>query len=98
MIKTPSQLSHRLEVLETIAEQDEAIRAVVEVGLEQLEAQQGDEIEDDPTDSLDEDYQSIPRMPPWAHDREASGSSSAPPQQPQTDPTLIAILERMQQD
>jgi hypothetical protein len=36
--------------------------------------------------------------PPQAHDREASGSSSAPPQPPQTDPALIVILDRMQQE
>jgi hypothetical protein len=38
------------------------------------------------------------RMPPWAHDRDAGGSSSAPPQPPQIDPVLLAILERMRQD
>ena len=36
-------------------------------------------------------------MPPRRHDAEAGSSSSAPPA-PQTDPALIAILERMQQD
>ena len=36
-------------------------------------------------------------MPPCRYDAEAGSSSSAPPA-PQTDPTLIAILERMQQD
>ena len=77
--RTPSQQRRRPEVLETIAEQNEAIRAIAEIELEQLEAQQGDEIEDNPTDSSDEDYQPIPWMPPWAHDREASGSSLAPP-------------------
>ena len=34
-------------------------------------------------------------MAPRPHDREVSGSSSAPPQ---TNPTLLAILERMRQD
>ena len=54
-------------------------------------------VESDPIDSSDEDYQPIMDMPPCAHDREASGSSSAPPQQqlPQTDPALLAILKRM---
>ena len=47
--------------------------------LEQLEAQQEDVVESDPTDSLDEDYRPILHMPPHAHDREASGSSLAPP-------------------
>jgi hypothetical protein len=55
-------------------------------------------LESDLTDSSDEDYQPIPRMPPWAHNREASGSSSAPPQPPQTNPVLVAILDRMQQE
>ena len=32
------------------------------------------------------------------HDREASGSRSAPPQSPQTDPALLAILGQMRQD
>ena len=36
-------------------------------------------------------------MPPRRHDSEAGGSSSAPPQSPQTDPALLAILERMRQ-
>lgn len=37
-------------------------------------------------------------MPPREHDHKASGSNSASPQQPQTDPTLLAILERMRED
>jgi len=37
-------------------------------------------------------------MAPRPHDREATGSSSAPPQPPQIDPALLAILERMRQD
>ena len=49
------------------------------------------------SDSSDDDYQPIPHMPPRRHDAEAGSSSSAPPA-PQTDPALIAILERMQQD
>ena len=69
---------------------------MAELELADLEAQLDDEVENDPSDSLDEDYQPIPRMPPWAHDREASGSSSAPPQPPQLDLALIAILDRMQ--
>jgi hypothetical protein len=35
---------------------------------------------------------------PRAHDKEAGGSSSAPPQPPQTDSALVAILDRMQQE
>ena len=57
-------------------------------------------IESDPTDSSDEDYRPISHMPPRAHNKEAGGSSLAPPQpQPlQTDPALLATLERMRQD
>ena len=36
-------------------------------------------------------------MPPRRHDVEAGSSSSVPPA-PQTDPALLAILERMRQD
>ena len=36
-------------------------------------------------------------MPPRRHDHEAGSSSSAPPA-PETDPALLAILERMRQD
>ena len=64
----------------TTAEQDEAIKAIAATELEHLEAQQEDMVESDPIDSSDEDYQPIPYMPPRAHNREAGGSSSAPPQ------------------
>ena len=50
-------------------------------------------VQDDSSDSSDEDYQPIPPMPPWAHNREAGGSSLAPPRQ--TDLALLAILDRM---
>jgi hypothetical protein len=63
-----------------------------------LDAQQEVEVESDLSDSSDDDYQPISWMPPHPHDTEASGSSSAPPQQPQIDPALLAILERMRQD
>ena len=66
-------------MLETIAEQDNAIKAIVETKLVQLEAQQEDVVESNPTDSSDEDYWPILYMPPRAHNREASGSSLAPP-------------------
>ena len=69
-------------MLEPEAEQDEAVRSLLESELVDLEAQPDAEDKDDLYDSLDEDYQLIPRMPPWAHDREASGSSLAPPQPP----------------
>ena len=57
-------------------------------------------IESDPSDSSDDDYQPILQMAPRPHDREASGSSSssAPPQPPQTDPTLLVVLEWIRQD
>ena len=54
-------------------------------------------VESDPSDSSDDDYRAIPQMPPRRHDHEAGSSSSAPPA-PQTNPTLLAILERMRQD
>ena len=51
-------------------------------------------VESEPSDSSDEDYYDIPQMPPRQHDHEA-GSSSLAPSAPQTDPALLAILERM---
>ena len=77
--RTPRQPSHHLEVLETAAEQDEAIRAFAEIEEEELDAQQEDEVESDPSDSSYDDYQPIPQMAPRPHDKEVSGSSSAPP-------------------
>ena len=52
-------------------------------------------VESDPSDSSEDDYQPILKMAPRLHDREASGSSSAPPQPPQTDPALLVVLEWM---
>ena len=77
--RTPSQPRHRPEVPETTAQQDEIIRGVAAIEEEQLDAKQEGMVESDPSDSLDEDYQDIPRMPPHRHDGETSGSSSAPP-------------------
>jgi len=54
------QPSHRPEVPETVAQQDEIIRVIVETEEEQLDTQQEDEVESDPSDSSDDDYQSIP--------------------------------------
>ena len=54
-------------------------------------------VESDPSDSSDEDYRDIPQMTPRRHDHEAGSSTSAPPTS-QTDPALLAILERMRQD
>ena len=55
-------------------------------------------VENDPSDSSDDDYQPIPQMAPRPLNREASGSSFARPQPPQTDLALLAVLERMTQD
>ncbi|XP_066351719.1 uncharacterized protein [Miscanthus floridulus] len=82
-------------------QRDEAIRAIAEAELAQTEAQPEDDTSSDDdflSDSLDEDYRPIPHMPPREHDHKAGGSSLAPPQPPQTDPTLLAILERMRED
>ena len=76
--RTPRQLSHRPEVPETAAQQEEIIRGIAATEEEQLDAQQEGVVERDPSDSSDDDYQAIPDMPPRPHDREASGSSSAP--------------------
>ena len=46
---------------------------------QELDAQQEDVVESDLSDSSDDDYQPIPQMAPRPHDREASGSSLAPP-------------------
>ena len=51
-------------MLETTVEQDEAIRAITKIELEQLEVQQEDVVESNPTNSSDDDYQPIPWMPP----------------------------------
>jgi hypothetical protein len=47
-------------VPETEAEQDEAIRAMTELKLADLEAHQDDVVEDDSSDSSDKDCQPIP--------------------------------------
>ena len=93
--RTPRQPSHRPKVPETAAQQDEIIRGIAVIEEEQLDAQQADVIESDPSNSFDDDYQPILDMAPRPHDREASGSSSTPPQPPQTDPVLLAVLEQM---
>ena len=78
-VRTPSQPRHRLEVPETVAQQDETIKGIATIEEEQLDAQQEGMVESDPSDSLDDDYQDIPQMPPRRHDHEAGSSSSAPP-------------------
>ena len=77
-VRTPHQPSRHLEVPETAAQQDEIIRGIAATE-EELATQQEDEVENDPSDSSNDDYQPILQMAPRPHDREASGSSSAPP-------------------
>jgi hypothetical protein len=48
-------------VLETTAEQDVTVEGLVEAELADLDAQPTDPIEDEASDSTDEDYQPIPR-------------------------------------
>ena len=81
---------------ETVAQQDDIIRGIAATKKEELAQQEG-VVVSDPNDSSDNDYQPVPRMPPQRHDHEADSSSSAPPA-PQTNPALLAILERIRQD
>jgi hypothetical protein len=88
------RVSHRPAVLETAAEQDATVQGLAEAELEQLETQELGvaqvELDSDPTDSSDDDYQSLPTYwSPRLHDREASGSGSA------TDPALVSILSKL---
>jgi hypothetical protein len=84
----------RPEVLETAAEQDETVEGLTEAELVDLDTQPADPVEDDATDSTDEDYQPIPRYrSPRSHDHEAGGSGSAS----RSDPAMVAILERLTQ-
>ena len=94
--QAPSQPCHRPDVLESVAQQDDIIRGIAAIEEEELAQQEG-MVMSDPSDSSDDDYQPIPRMPPQRHDHEAGSSSLAPPT-PQTDPALLAILERIRQD
>ena len=93
---TPSQPRRRLEVPESVAQQDDIIRGIAATEEEELAQQEG-MVVSDPSDSSDDDYQPIPQMPPQRHDHEADSSNSAPPA-PQTNPALLAILERMRQN
>jgi hypothetical protein len=84
----------RPDVPETAAEQDETIEGLAEAELADLDAQPADQAEDVATDSIDEDYQPIPRYrSPQPHDHEAGGSGSAS----RSDPAMVAILERFAQ-
>jgi hypothetical protein len=54
----------RAEVPETAAEQDETVEGLAEAELADLDAQPADLVEDDATDSTDEDYQPITQTQP----------------------------------
>jgi hypothetical protein len=74
--------------------QDETVKGLAKAELADLDTQPADPVEDDATDSTDEDYQPIPRYrSPWSHDHEAGGSGSAS----RSDPAMVAILERLTQ-
>jgi hypothetical protein len=89
-----SRQRQRPEVLETAAEQDETIEGLAEAELVDLDAQLADPVEDDATNSTDEDYQPIPwYRSPRSHDHEAGGSGSTS----RSDPAMVAILERLTQ-
>jgi hypothetical protein len=84
----------RPEVPETAAEQDETVEGLAEAELVDLDTQPVDPVEDVATDSIDEDYQPIPRYrSPRPHDHEAGGSGSAS----RSDSAMVAILERLTQ-
>jgi hypothetical protein len=88
------RVSHRPAVSETAVEQDATVQGLTEAKLEQLETQGAGaaqvELDSDPTDSSDDDYQSLPTYrSPCPHDREASSSGSA------TDPALVSILSKL---
>jgi hypothetical protein len=91
--QAPSQSQcQRAEVPETAAEQDQTDEGLAETELANLDAHPADPDEDDTIDSTDDDYQPLPRYcSPRPHDHEASGSGSAS----RTNPTMVAILERL---
>jgi hypothetical protein len=84
----------RPEVPETAAKQDETVEGLAKAELADLDTQPTDPVEDVATDSIDEDYQPIPRYrSPRSHDHEGGGSGSAS----RSDPPMVAILERLTQ-
>jgi hypothetical protein len=84
----------RLEVLETAAEQDETVEGLAEAELADLDTQPADLVQDDATDSTNENYQPIPRYrSPRSHDHKAGGLGSTS----RSDPAMVAILERLTQ-
>ena len=54
--RTPRQPSHCPEILETAAQQDEIIKGIAATEEEELDAQQEDAVESNPSDSSDDDY------------------------------------------
>ena len=73
----PNQPRRCPEVLESATQHNEIITGIVATKEEELTQQEG-VVVSDPSDSSDDDYQPIPRMP-QRHDHEAGNSSSAPP-------------------
>jgi hypothetical protein len=68
----------RPEVPETAAEQDATVQGLAEAELAALDAQSADPVEDEASDSTDEDYQPIPRYrSPRSHDHEAGCGRTA---------------------
>ena len=61
--QAPSQPCCRPDVPESAAQQDDIIRGIVATEEEELAQQEG-MVMSDPSDSSDDDYQPIPRMPP----------------------------------
>jgi hypothetical protein len=94
---TPVRASHRPVVTETAAQQDTTVQGLAEAELEQLETQGAGaekvELDSDPIDSSDDNYQPLPTFrSSHPHDTEASGSGSA------TDPTLVSILSKLMEN
>jgi hypothetical protein len=84
----------RPEVPETAAEQDETVEGLAEAELADLDAQPADPVEDVATNSIDENYQPIPRYrSPRPHNHEVGGSGLAS----HSDLAMVAILERLTQ-
>jgi hypothetical protein len=81
-------------VPQTATKQDATIKGLAKAELADLDAQPADPVEDEASESTNEDYQPIPQYrSPRPHDHEAGGSSSAS----RSDPAMVAILERLTQ-
>jgi hypothetical protein len=94
VIATPVRSSRKPVVPETVAQQDAIVQGLAEAELEQLETQGAGvaqvELDLDPTDSSNDDYQLLPTYhSSCPHNREASGLGSA------TDPAMVFILSRL---